>query len=153
MQETHEMCVFLLPGSVRSPGEGKWQPTPVLLPENPVERGAWWAAVHRVAKSRAWLSDWAQARTFLIGEISMSYPACIVRKRIPKTRWVFWLSFPGFLSFPLLSWIVSLNLLSLRKKKKKLFESYLNILLQFYYNFLEEKLKGICFKLFWKDIV
>ena len=30
----------------------KWQPTPVFLPKNPVDRGAWWAAVHGVAWSR-----------------------------------------------------------------------------------------------------
>ena len=28
-----------------------WQPTPMFLPENPMDRGAWWAIVHRVAKS------------------------------------------------------------------------------------------------------
>ena len=28
-----------------------WQPTPVFLPGNPMDRGAWWAMVHRVAKS------------------------------------------------------------------------------------------------------
>ena len=28
--------------------------------ENPMERGAWQAAVHGVAKSRTWLSNWAQ---------------------------------------------------------------------------------------------
>ena len=30
----------------------QWHPTPVLLPENPMGGGAWWAAVHGVAKSR-----------------------------------------------------------------------------------------------------
>ena len=29
-----------------------WQPTPVSCLENPMDRGAWWATVHRVAKSR-----------------------------------------------------------------------------------------------------
>ena len=33
----------------------QWHPTPVLLPGNPGDRGAWWAAVHGVAESRAWL--------------------------------------------------------------------------------------------------
>ena len=28
----------------------KWQPTPVFLTENPMEKGAWWATVHGVAK-------------------------------------------------------------------------------------------------------
>jgi len=36
-------------GSV--PWRRKWQPTPVLLPENPMDKGAWWATVHGVAKS------------------------------------------------------------------------------------------------------
>ena len=30
----------------------KWHPTPVLLLENPVDGGAWWAAVHRVTQSQ-----------------------------------------------------------------------------------------------------
>ena len=29
----------------------KWQPTPVFLPENPRDGGAWWAAVYGVAQS------------------------------------------------------------------------------------------------------
>jgi len=34
-----------------------WQPTPVFLPGDPMDRGAWWATVHRVIKSRAWLKQ------------------------------------------------------------------------------------------------
>ena len=34
----------------------KWQSIPVFLLENPMDRGAWWAPVHGVAKSRAQLS-------------------------------------------------------------------------------------------------
>ena len=30
----------------------KWQSTPVFLPGDPVDREAWWAAVHGVAQSR-----------------------------------------------------------------------------------------------------
>ena len=37
----------LIPGSGRSLGEGKWQPTPVFLPGES-HRGAWQAAVHEV---------------------------------------------------------------------------------------------------------
>ena len=43
-----------IPGSGRSPGEGKWLPTPVLLPG---EFQAWQATVHGVANSWTWLSD------------------------------------------------------------------------------------------------
>ena len=35
----------------------KWQPTPVFLPGNPRERGAWWAAVYGVAQSQTWLKQ------------------------------------------------------------------------------------------------
>ena len=35
----------------------QWQPTPVLLPGKSMDRGAWWAAVHGVAKCRSRLSD------------------------------------------------------------------------------------------------
>ena len=28
----------------------KWQPTPVFLPGDPTDRGAWWPTVHGVAK-------------------------------------------------------------------------------------------------------
>ena len=33
----------------------KWQPTPVILLGNPMDRGAWWAVIHGVAKSQTWL--------------------------------------------------------------------------------------------------
>ena len=34
------------------PWRRQWHPTPVLLLENPMDGGAWWAAVHGVTKSR-----------------------------------------------------------------------------------------------------
>ena len=38
----------------------KWHPTPVLFClENPMDGGAWWAAVHGVAKSLAQLNDFS----------------------------------------------------------------------------------------------
>ena len=48
-----------IPGSGRFPWRRKWQPTLVLLPEKSMDKGAWWAAVHRVSKSCTRLSDWA----------------------------------------------------------------------------------------------
>ena len=38
----------------------------ILAWENPMDRGAWWARVYRVAKSRKWLSDWAHRQAILI---------------------------------------------------------------------------------------
>ena len=46
----------LIPGSERSPGEGNDCPLQYSCLENPVDRGAWWATVHGVTKSRTWLS-------------------------------------------------------------------------------------------------
>ena len=41
----------LIPGSERSPGEGNGNPLQYSCLENPMDRGAWQATVHRVAKS------------------------------------------------------------------------------------------------------
>ena len=38
-------------------GRRQWHPTPVLCLEIPMDGGAWWAAVHGVAKSWTQLSD------------------------------------------------------------------------------------------------
>ena len=46
-----------IPGSERSPGGENGNPLQYSCLENPMDRGAWWATVHRVAKSRAGLSD------------------------------------------------------------------------------------------------
>ena len=47
----------LIPGLGRSPGEGNDNPLQYPCLENLMDRGAWWAAVHGVAKSQAQLSD------------------------------------------------------------------------------------------------
>ena len=41
----------LIPGSGRSPGGGHRNPLQYSCLENPMDRGAWQATVHRVAKS------------------------------------------------------------------------------------------------------
>jgi len=43
--------VFSIPGSGRSPGEGNGNLLQHPCLENPMDRGAWWATVHRVTKS------------------------------------------------------------------------------------------------------
>ena len=47
----------LIPGSGRTPGGGNGNPLWYSCLGNPVDRGAWWAAVHGVAKS------WTQLNT------------------------------------------------------------------------------------------
>ena len=44
--------VGLIPGLGRSPGGGHGNPLQYFCLENPVDRGAWWAMVHRIAKSQ-----------------------------------------------------------------------------------------------------
>ena len=46
-----------IPGSGRSPGKRNGYPLQYSCLENPMDRGAWRATVHRVTKSRTWLSD------------------------------------------------------------------------------------------------
>ena len=40
-----------IPGLGRSPGEGYGNPLQYSCLENPMDRGVWWATVHRVTKS------------------------------------------------------------------------------------------------------
>ena len=47
----------LIPDSGRCPGEGNGNPAQYSCLENPIDRGAWWATVHGVAKSQTRLSD------------------------------------------------------------------------------------------------
>ena len=47
----------LILGSGRSPGGGHGNPLQYSCLENPMDREAWWAIVHRVAKSRTQLKQ------------------------------------------------------------------------------------------------
>ena len=46
-----------IPGLGRSPGEGNGNPLWYSCLENPMDGGAWWAAVHGIAKSQTQLSN------------------------------------------------------------------------------------------------
>ena len=46
-----------IPGLERTLGEGKGNPLQYSYQKNPMNRGAWWATVHRDAKSVTGLSD------------------------------------------------------------------------------------------------
>ena len=50
MQKTHTGDPSSIPGSGISPGEGNGYPLQYSCLENPMDRGAWWARVHRSAK-------------------------------------------------------------------------------------------------------
>ena len=47
----------LIPGSGRSPGGGQGNLLQYSCLENPMDRGTWWAMVHKVAKSRTQLKQ------------------------------------------------------------------------------------------------
>ena len=46
-----------IPGLGKSPGEGNGNPLQDYCLENPMDRGAWWATAHGVAKSRTRLNN------------------------------------------------------------------------------------------------
>ena len=46
-----------IPGWGRSPAEGNGSPLQYSYLGNPMDRGAWWASAHGVAKSQKQLSD------------------------------------------------------------------------------------------------
>ena len=54
----------LIPGWERSPGVGNSKPFQYSCLENPMDRGALRATVHRVSKSLTWLSYWAWRQQF-----------------------------------------------------------------------------------------
>ena len=60
-------------------------PTPVLLPENPMDGGAWWAVVHGVAKSPTRLSDFTFPFHFHALEKEMATHSSVLAWRIPGT--------------------------------------------------------------------
>ena len=46
-----------IPGSGRSPGVGHGNPLEYSCLENPMDRGAWWAMVHRITQSQTRLKQ------------------------------------------------------------------------------------------------
>ena len=50
----------LIPGLGRSPGEGHGNPPQYSCPENPMDRGAWWATVHEVGHDWTTMHSTAQ---------------------------------------------------------------------------------------------
>ena len=75
-----------IPGSGRSPGGGNCNPLQYSCLENAMDRGAWWATVHRVSKSqtrlkrlsmhmtRFFLLAWRFPGSSLLGRVSVLHP-------------------------------------------------------------------------------
>ena len=72
-------------GSGRSPGEGNGTPLQYSCLENPMGRGAWWAAVHGVAESWTRISDFTFTFHFHALEKEMATHSSILAWRIPGT--------------------------------------------------------------------
>ena len=67
------------------PGEGNGNPLQCSCLENPMDGGAWWAAVHGVAKSRTRLSDFTFTFYFHALEKAMAAHSSVLAWRIPGT--------------------------------------------------------------------
>ena len=65
--------------------DGNATPLQYSCLENPMNAGAWWAAVHRVAKSRTWLSDFTFTLPFHALEKDMATHSSVLAWRIPGT--------------------------------------------------------------------
>ena len=63
----------------------QWHPTPVLCLENPMDGGAWLAAVHGVSKSRTRLKDFTFTFHFHALEKEMATHSSVLAWRIPGT--------------------------------------------------------------------
>ena len=63
----------------------QWHPTLVLLPGESHDGGAWWAAVHGVARSRIRLSDFTFTFHFHALEKEMTIHSSVLAWRIPGT--------------------------------------------------------------------
>ena len=66
-------------------GEGNGIPLQYSCLETPMDRGAWWAAVHGVAKGRTRLSDFTFTFHFHALEKEMATHSSVLASRIPDT--------------------------------------------------------------------
>ena len=81
MQNCNYFCTNLIPDF----GEGNGTPLQYSCLENPMDWGAWWAAVHGVAKSWTGLSDFTFTFHFHALEKEMATHSSVLAWRIPGT--------------------------------------------------------------------
>ena len=67
-------------------GEGNGTPLQYSCLENPMDQGAWWAAVHEVAKSQTRLNDFTFTFHFHALEKAMAPHSSVLAWRIPETE-------------------------------------------------------------------
>ena len=78
------LCLILNP-VLFSDVLGNGTPLQYSCLENPMDGGAWWAAVHGVAQSRTWLSDFTFTFHFHALEKEMATHSSVLAWRIPGT--------------------------------------------------------------------
>ena len=91
----------LIPALARSPGEGNGNPLQHSCLENPMDRGAWWAAVHGVTKIWTWLSDYTTTKYIYTSEYCAAFKAVFSKTILfPAHLPVFWATYLFPLSPP-----------------------------------------------------
>ena len=68
-------------------GEGNGTPLQYSCLENPMDGGAWWAAIHGIAKSRTQLSDFTLTFHFHALEKEMAQCPCLENPRDGGAWW------------------------------------------------------------------
>ena len=116
-----------IPGSKRSPGVGNGHPLQYSCLENPINREAQWAMVHRVTESQTQLSEWVHMRVWspykcvselftLIFLIISKVPITHLKK---KARPLWDLSYSNFFNLPFWFWVTWLWVPSLFSGQNK----------------------------------
>ena len=77
------LLIYLLLHIETNGGEGDGTPLQYSCLENPMDRGAWWAAVHGVTKSQTQLSDFPFTFHFHALEKEMATHSSVLAWRIP----------------------------------------------------------------------
>ena len=85
MQETKEMQIRSLGGE--DPLRGRGIPLQYSCLENPVDRGAWWAAAHRVAQSRTRLKQLSMHTCIGEGNCNPLQYSCLENPRDGGAWW------------------------------------------------------------------
>ena len=83
---------FFLLDSILSPWRRKWQPTPLSCLENPMDRGAWRAALHRVAQSWTRLKQLSMHACLGVGNGNPLQCSCLEN---PRDRGAWWAAIYG----------------------------------------------------------